>query len=274
MIRAFRSEWVKLRRLSLISGTLGAMAFFVVVSNFFLFRIASLPPAQGPQQNRGPRGGREFLLSQVTGSGGAVRGFAGTAGIISLVVLIVFASNVGNEYKQGTLRFLLAGEPRRLRLLGGKILALASFAVVAVLGTLLIGVAAAFFFSSIFDVDNSRWWSATGLQEVASTYLNVAAAATCWGILGGGLAIALRTSTAAIGVGAVYLLLGEALLGLAARAVVDFGPVWFPGEALEALGSGGTPASSYVRAAMLAAGYLGAAALGAGAAFARRDVVT
>ena len=146
-------------------------------------------------------------------------------------MLGVFASNVGNEYKLGTLRFLLVGEPRRLVLMAGKFLALASLAAVAVGVAVVVGVISAVLFASLFGLSTAGWFGAAGFAAIASTYLNVTLACAVWGLIGAMLAIVLRAPTSAIVIGIVYLLVGEAIVSRAiVGSMIDAQSAWFPGR--------------------------------------------
>jgi hypothetical protein len=278
-MRPFRSEWVKLRRPALLYGTVGAMSAAVALATFGLFRVASLQASgggafRGGGPGRGPGAGRD-LASLVAGHDGWLLGLSGATNLLGLVALVVFASNIGGEYKNGTLRFLLASEPRRLHLLGGKALALASLVAGSVGFSVLVALGCAFAFGSLFDIETSAWVSAASVGVAAKAFFNVSLACFGWGVLGGFLAVAMRTSAGAIGVGVGYLLIGETLLSRAVVApVFNAEAAWFPGEVLAALAAGGSGASSYVRAALLALLYVGALAAGAAALFQRRDVVS
>ena len=271
MKNAFLSEWVKLRRPSILLGSAGAMAAFVALANFGFIRAASIRP--NPAR---PGSAERFgaLADLVASPAGAVRGLVATTTLIGLVVLGVFASNVGNEYKQGTLRFLLVGEPRRLRLLGGKLLALASLAMLASFAALVVGVVTGKLFAAMFGVSTSSWLTGEGLRVMASTYTNVALACIGWGLLGSLLAIVMRASTAAIITGVVYLMVGERLISQAILgSVVDLESAWFPGEVLGAFAAGGSLSSSYVRSALMVALYAGVMIAGGFALFSKRDVL-
>jgi hypothetical protein len=214
------------------------------------------------------------MADAVADASGWLIGVRGASSLLGIVALVLFASNIGGEYKQGTLRSLLAGEPRRLRLLGGKVVALSSLVAVAVAASVVAGLLAAFGFGALFGIDSSAWLSGDGLLAGLQAFVNVTIACIGWGVLGALLALLLRTSAAAIGIGVGYLLVGEALLSRAIVApVFDVEAAWFPGEVLRIFASGGGPGSTYLRAALLAALYVTAFAAAGATAFARRDVV-
>ena len=284
MRRAFRSEWVKLSRVGMLLGTGGAMAGFVALANFGMFRVATLQAQRFQSGGGGAPGGRPGggggqggigFLRMIENPGGWLVGVGAATPLLGIVALVVFASNIGGEYKNATLRFLLAGEPRRLRLLAGKALALSSLVVAAVAATFVIGLLSSFAFGAMFDVESSRWLTSEGLAIAGRRLVNVSLACLGWGALGGVLAIALRTSAAAIGIGVGYLLVGEAIISRAIVApVLDTESAWFPGEVLRIFAAGGGPASSYVRAALVALVYVAAFAAGGTSLFSRRDVLT
>ena len=267
-MNAFRSEWVKLSRPSLLLGVAGSMVAAVLLATFGILRIASV------QRERAGGGGGRFLASTISAPEGWLAGVNGATSLIGIAALVLFASNIGGEYKQGTLRALLAAEPRRLRLLAGKTAALATCVAGAVATALVVGFLAALAFAGMFDIDSSRWVSGQGVVAGLQAFLNIALACVGWGVLGGFLALVMRTSAAAIGIGVGYLLVGETLLSRAIVApVFDVEKAWFPGEVLRMFATGGGAGSSYVRAALLALLYMGVLAAVGATLFARRDVV-
>jgi ABC-2 type transport system permease protein len=274
MTRAFRAEWVKLARPALLLGTTGAMAAFVVLANFGMFRIASMQSRNGEFGQRGAQRGFN-LATAVSFPDGWLVGLRSASMILAVVSLVVFASNVGGEYKNGTLRFLLAGEPRRLHLLAGKVAALSTLVLGAVLVTMFVALGTAYLFAAMFGLATGPWLSGEGLKLALEAFFNVGLTSLAWGLIGAALAIVLRTSAAAIGTGVGYLLVGEAIISRAIVAsLIDVESAWFPGEVLRVVASGGSPASSYLRAALLALLYVGCIAAGGAALFQRRDVVT
>jgi ABC-2 type transport system permease protein len=259
----------------MLLGTTAAMAGFVALANFGLLRIAAMQQRSGELGRPGMQRGGINMATAVGQADGWLVGLRSTSTLLAVVALVVFASNVGGEYRNGTLRFLLAGEPRRLRLLGGKVVALSSLVLGAVLVTMAIGLVTAYGFSAMLDITPGPWMSGAGLVAGLQSFVNLGAAALAWGVIGGTLAIALRTSAAAIGIGVGYLLVGEAIISRAIVAsVVDLGSAWFPGEVLRVVASGGSLANSYVRAVLLALLYVGAIAAAGATLFHRRDVVT
>lgn len=266
--KAFRSEWVKLSRPGLLAGCIGPMVALVALATFGMMRVASLQV-----EGRRPNAGFARVLSE--GSGGWLVGLEAATSMLGVIALVTFASNIGGEYKNATLRSLLAIEPRRLQLLAGKLLALCSLTAAAVAIAIVVAGISSVGFGNAFGVETSSWLSGSGLAKAMPAYLNVTLACIGWGIVGGFLAITLRTSAAAIGIGIGYLVVGEPILARAVIApVLDAQAAWFPGEVLRAFAMGGNGSSSYLRAALLALLYVGAFGAIAGALFRRRDVLT
>ena len=261
MSRSFASEWVKLRR----RGMLAALATVVALTGLVTFLTISRAGLTG-------RGGdRAFLsLAAARGSGGLALVLGRASGLLGVVALTVFASTFATEFSQGTLRNLLVRQPRRLPLLAGKYLALATAAVGAVVLALLVNIPVGLAAASAKGIPTHAWFTGTGLAHLARTALNLCLAAVGWGTLGAMLGVLLRSPTSAIGVGVAYALPVEGILS----SVVHGLGRWLPGQLLDALASGGNATAGYRAAAATLLVYGAIAATVAAAAFTRRDVVT
>jgi ABC-type transport system involved in multi-copper enzyme maturation permease subunit len=163
-----------------------------------------------------------------------------------------------NRADNGGMRNLLVRQPRRVRLLAGKLLAVAGLVTIAVLVSVAAGR----------GLDTGAWTTATGLQALASGAGDLVLATLGWGLLGAALGIVLRSPAPAVGVGVAYALPLEAIL----TAAWSQGARWLPGQLLGALATGGTADVTYARAAVLLAVYLAIALAAAATLFARRDV--
>src|SRR5204863_5033550 len=131
MVRAFRSELLKFRRWSVLAGS-GVMILattFIAYLTFHQITSGATGPELTPliQAFPTPQG-----LITVVGQGRS---------LISVIALIMVTSNIAAEWSQGTLRNLLVREPRRLRLLAGKMLALLLFVTISLALTLAITAA-------------------------------------------------------------------------------------------------------------------------------------
>jgi ABC-2 type transport system permease protein len=266
ILDVFRGEWVRLRRPALLGGTYGAISGVTVIVTIVLFAAAA-SPASGT--GNGPRAATQTLASLAT-AGGMVRGLATSATLFGVLALAVTAAQVAGDYPAGTLRNLLARQPRRLVLLAGKAAALAAFLAGAITCATLAAVAAAFAMAPARSLDTSAWTSASGLASLGSTYGNVLLSVLGYGALGFGLAVALRSPAWSIAAGIAWLLPVETILA----ATVQHSARFLPGQLLAAIASGGTSTVGYARALELGLPYASAALAIAAVLFSRRDVTS
>lgn len=259
MIRAFRSEWLKLLRPSMILGAVGTMSGFALL--VVLLRLSRVGSAHiGP--------GTDLTASMVAASTGFAALIGFTAPFLGLVALAVCAVMVGTEYSNGTLRNLLVRQPARLQLLTGKLLALGSFVTVAVVVSCCAGLAASLLLVPSYGISTSAWFASAGIQSLLSTAGNLLLATLAWGAFGAVLAIVFRSAAAAISVGLGYLLVGETLL----TTVWSGANQWLPRALLVSLAQGGTVEVAYVRALVLIGLYVVIALGVAATLFRQRDV--
>ena len=264
MTRSFLSEWIKLRRPGMILGGAGTIVGFAILTVVLTLTTASATPTdQGP-------GGEGLTLAQLATADGLASILASAATFIGVVALSVFAMSIASEYSQGTLRNLLVRQPRRVGLLAGKLLALASFTTIAVSSP---GSRRSPPPCSSPPPRTSR--PRPGSPAPAGPPWPAGSATCCWppsggALLGALLALVLRAPAAAVGVGLAWALPGELLV----TAAWSDGARWLPGQLLDALAQGGTAAVTYGSAGLLLALY-GVVAMVAGTTlFARRDVAT
>ena len=259
MIRAFRSEWLKILRPSIILGAAGAMCGFAILA--VVLRLSRLGGTHiGP--------GADLTAALVAASNGFAPVIVYTAPFLGLVSLAVCAVAVGAEYSNGTLRNLLVRQPARLRLLTGKLLALGSFVTLAVVVSYGVGLVSALLLVPGHGVSTSAWFTAGGVQSLLSSLGNLVLATLAWAAYGAVLAIMLRSAAAAISLGLGYLLVGETLLS----SVWSGGNQWLPRVLMVALGLGGTSEVAYGRALVLTGLYVVVAIGIAAILFRQRDV--
>jgi ABC-type transport system involved in multi-copper enzyme maturation permease subunit len=259
VIRAFRSEWLKILRPSIILGAAGTMCGFAILA--VVLRLSRLGGTHiGP--------GTDLTAPMVAASNGFAPLIVFTAPFLGLVSLAVCAVAVGMEYSNGTLRNLLVRQPARLRLLTGKLLALGSFVTLAVAVSYGIGLVAALLLVPGHGVSTSAWFTAGGVQSLLATAGNLLLATLAWAAYGAVLAIMLRSAAAAISLGLGYLLVGETLLS----SVWSGGNQWLPRVLMVALGLGGTSEVAYGRALVLTGLYVVVAIGIAAILFRQRDV--
>jgi ABC-type transport system involved in multi-copper enzyme maturation permease subunit len=262
MLGAFSSEWVKLRRRSMLLWGFGGGLLFTVLATVFTIERATKTLAADSHSH-----GFRITVAELSRPDGLVHGVVDVSNLVGIVALCLFAGAVATEYSQGTLRNLLVRQPRRGQLLSGKFLALALFIGVAVVIAIAVAAAVALALAPSKGIHTSAWTSSTGLGDLGQAILHVYLACIGYGVLGTALAIVLRSPTLAIAIGVAYALPGEAII----NALWSNGDRWLPGQLLSALAHGGTSSASYGHALVTLVVY--AAVVGAGTVmlFQRRD---
>lgn len=262
MIAAFRSEWVKLTRRNFAAGAIGALVgFSVAITAVSILRAKDTSTHSGPMGN--------VTLADLAAPGGWLAGVGAAATFLGLIVLAIFASNVAGEFTTGTIRAVLTIEPRRLRVLAGKTIALVSFIAVGLAITSVVVVAVAFPLAAHEGLDNSAWTGSSALAAGLATYLDVLLSCIAWGVFGAMLAMLTRSSAIAIAAGVGYFLLAEQLL---LNALWPSTEKWLPASAMSALAEGGNATIDFGAALGLTAAYAACAYLSTAVTFARRDV--
>ena len=205
--RSFSSEWVKLRRRSMLMWGLGGMLFFSAIATFFTFqRAVKVHPAGIPRPRR--RGSPSRSSRRRTAS---CTGSSTSSSLFGIVALALFAGATATEYSLGTLRNLLVRQPARVKLLCGKYLALALFVLIALLLAFAVGAVIAFAVGPGKGVDTSAWTSSTGLNDTFQALLHVYLTTLGYGVLGMRSRSSCARPRVAITLGIAYALPGEAI---------------------------------------------------------------
>jgi len=258
MIRIFRAEWRKLRRPSLLIGSLaavGAVTAFVTAILFLLIDSAT------GNADRGQVITRDILaLPQ-----GITIGFSSAGTLLGLVAFCVFAAQTAQEYSYGTLRNLLVREPKRIKLLIGKYLSMSVFIAIAILISLIVTIIVAYLLASGAGVATSAWKSSEAYQEMANSYLNVLISSLGFGTIGMALGILLRSPISAISIGVGWLLVVENIIAAAWKAAIN----WLPGQLLGVISNG---AENYSNALLKICAFLTFLVIAIALLFKRRDV--
>jgi len=261
MFRVVLAELRKLRRPTLVLGTLGAALFFSALITSFLFLLIDDPGGNG---DRGRRVGREVL----TLASGSVTGFASVGGLLGLIALCVFAAQTAQEYTFGTLRNLLVRQSGRLRILGGKLGANIIFAMVMVLFSAVISIGLSVALAPRAKVTTELRFTNSGWSAIIHTVINVFIAVIGFGVFGMALGLLLRSPISSIAVGVLWMLIIENLLGAVKASTLD----WLPGSQLNTIASGGTETISYTHAMQVGGAYVIGISIIAAVLFSRRDV--
>ena len=236
VVRIFFAEWRKLRRPTLLLGTLGAVAFFSVLVSSLLFLLIDSPQGNG---DRGVRITREMLALP----SGSTQAFSSIGNLLGIIALCVFAAQTAQEYSLGTLRNLLVRQPGRIRLLVGKLASMKVFAIFMTLVGAIISIGVSFALAGGKDVNTALWFNSDGRIEIAKTALNVY-------------------------ISVLWLLIIENIVGAVKSSTLE----WLPGSQLATVAAGGTETISYTHALSLSGIYVGVALIIATTLFTKRDV--
>ena len=194
---------------------------------------------------------------------------------IIVVALIMVTANLAAEWSQGTWRNLLVREPRRLRLLSGKMLALLLFVLVSMAltlvgsGVLILAVAQA------QGVQTAAWTSVSGLSAWLAFFSNEVLCLIGICLLGMLIAVLTRGTAIAVGVSLAYVLVPEGIIAM----VWQSGSRWFPIRTFNFLpGSvfptdvGPIPPQGYAAALLVALLWMTVFVVGSFVAFQRQDI--
>jgi ABC-2 type transport system permease protein len=265
LLRAFRSEVLKCRRWSMVAGTgimLAVSAFFAYLT-FHQITSGATGQEVGPLAHAFPT---ELGLITVVGQ---ARSF------IIAVALIMVTANLAAEWSQGTWRNLLVREPRRLRLLAGKMLALLLFVLGSMTLTLAGSSVLILVLASAQGVQITAWTSVSGLSAWLAFFGNEMLCLIGVSLLGMLIAVLTRGTAIAVGVALAYVLVPEGIIAMVWRS----GSQWFPIRTFNFLpGSvfppdiGPTPPQGYTAALLIAALWMTVFVVLSFVAFRRQDI--
>jgi ABC-2 type transport system permease protein len=260
MIATIRAELVKLLRRRVLVITAVTTAVFSVASAAIVLISA----------DAGVRrvSGRGVTVESLSNAGGGTDVFTTAVSFAGVFVFVVFIGLFAMEFSRGTFRTMLMYQPRRIRLLAGKLTALLAFSAAVLAAAEIITWVAARILAPTQDVATGSWVRADALGQAISDYGSVLFWVTGYALLGAALAVVVRSVPLALAVGIAWAGPFEHIVQDAWGAAGRF----FPGLLLEAFVAGGTSDVSADRALVTVAVYLAVAAAIAGTTFARRDV--
>lgn len=266
MWRVVLSELGKLRRPSLFFGTIGAVVFFSGLFSSLLFLLIDSPEGNA---ERGRSVSREVLEL----SNGGVQGFTSVGGFLGIIALCVFAAQTAQEYTYGTLRNILIRQPRRMRILVGKFIAMKLFVLVMIIFSAIISVSVSVFLAPNANISTELWFGTDGRQALLTTFINIFISVIGYGTIGMALGLLLRSPISAISLGVLWLLIVENLLIVAKNSLQS----WLPGAQLSTIASGGqaigmSSGIEYSQALLVGGIYVVVSAAVASILFVRRDV--
>jgi ABC-2 type transport system permease protein len=267
MRRVVASEWVKLRRKGMLAALGGIIAVTILGAIITILTVSSNTSAK--TSGGGPFGGKTSIsFAQMASSHGLADALGNAGTLLGVIIMGVVAASVAGEFSAGTLRNLLVREPRRAKLLLGKLLGLASAIALAVVVAAAFAVVAAVIAASSKGVPIHAWGSGSGIGAALGAVVELVVATLGWGVLGAILAIVFRSPVVAVVVGVVYALPLESIIG----AISDSVSRWLPGKLLAALAAGGNSTASLTAASWTIAIYAIVAIGLAVTLFTRRDV--
>lgn len=261
MLNVVRSELTRLAQPRTLLVWFGLMAAFALMVNGVMATVvASANPADLPSP------GVTFpTLAELESASGLLAGLSAASSMFGIVTLSAWAFFTAQDHSSGLIRLLVAAEPRRWRLLGGKVVALTAVTALAVSVATLANLLAAPIVGAS-GISTEAWGTDIG-SVLASGWLNLFLAQLVWGVLGLVIATLTKSAMVAVSIGVGYVLVAETLLQM-----IDGAPAELLGATLTALAKGGTDAISYSTALTLGAAYVVVGLLAAGLVFSGRDV--
>jgi ABC-type transport system involved in multi-copper enzyme maturation permease subunit len=259
MIAALRAELVKLRRRRVLLVTAVTTLAFTIGSTVIV--LASAEPTGDPR-NRG------VTLASLADAGGGTEVFTTAVSFAGTFLFVVFVGAVAVEFSRGTFRTMLLHEPRRVRLLAGKMAGLLFFAALVLAAAEALTWVAARLLAPSQNVATGEWTSVAALGDALTDYASVLFWVTGYALLGMTVAVLVRSVPVALAIGIAWAGPFEHLLQDAWAAADRL----FPGLLLEAFVAGGTTDVSASRALLTVTVYVLIAATIAAATFARRDI--
>jgi ABC-2 type transport system permease protein len=262
VIAAFRAEFVKLLRRRVLVITALTAAVFSIGSAAIVVASA--------ESGAGRVSGRSVTVASLSGAGGGTEVFTTAVSFAGTFLFVVFVGVVAIEFSRGTFRTMLMYEPRRLRLLAGKIAALLTFAAAVLAAAEVLTWITARLLAPTQDIATGRWTGADAVGQAVADFGSVLFWVSGYALLGTALAVVVRSVPIALAIGIAWAGPFEHLL----QDAWDPAGRVFPGLLLEAFVAGGTSEVSATRAFLTVAAYVTIAAALAGTIFARRDVTT
>ncbi|WP_265523417.1 hypothetical protein [Oerskovia flava] len=263
MIDALRSELTRSRRPGVLGAWLGLTALFTVMIVVVIFQLSTDPagvPAAGP--------GVAFpTLEMLQSAQGLVAPLASASSMFGVVTLAFWAVLTASDHSTGLVRLLVSAQPRRWKLVAGKVGALVVWTAVATAVAVVVDLLVAPMIGGTSDLDLTAWGTDVA-SVLAGAWVNLFLALLVWGMIGLVLAVVTRSAAIAVSAGAGWVLVVESVLSAAFDGLRN----WLPGSTISALASGGNDVIPYGSALALAAAYV-LVCLGVTlAVFTRRDI--
>ena len=235
ILAAFRSEWIKLRRPTLLYGTYAGLAAAASLFAILIFTQANnQPEANGGLPN----------LAELAQPNGLVHGLSRAVILLGVVAFGLAAAQIAGEYGLGTLRQLLVRQPRRPVLLVGKYLAVVTFMVGAVLFAAVVAMGVSVVMAHARHIPTAAWFSSTGISDLTRALADLMLATVGYATLGLAIGLFLRSSVFAVVAGLAWILAIESVI----TRIFSGATGWLPGTLLEIIGQGGAANVSFSHA--------------------------
>lgn len=262
MLHVMQAELRKLRRPALLFSTFLVVSLLTALFTSIVFlRVKS-------GGGRASQSGDLISSATLSQAPGLVYGFKMVSFFLGITALCLFASQTAQEYTLGTLRNLLVRQPSRMKILLGKYLAMAVFALVLVFWDAVVAIGFSYFLSPHAKVTTSAWFTTSAITLLAKTFLNVLATTIAYGTLGMILGLLFRSPIAAIATGVIWTLVLENILGL----ILPKTQRWLPGQNFDNISQGGAVNVSYHWSLVISIAYLSIGFSIVALLFKRRDV--
>jgi ABC-2 type transport system permease protein len=266
MLPAVRSELLKFRRWTVLAGVGVMIASSVGISYLTFHQITS--GATGKEL--------DDLIEAFPTTLGLLTTVGQARSLIVAVTVIMVTASIAAEWSQGTLRNLLIREPRRLRVLTGKMAALLLLVIVSGALSLLVSAAVVIGLARSQGISTAAWVSAEALPPSLGFAFNEMLCLVGISMLGMLVAVLTRSTGAAVGVALVYVLVPE---GLVARVFLDASRwlpartfLYLPGSVMP-VGIGPTPPQGYGAVLIAALVWMAVFVAVSAVVFRRHDVV-
>jgi ABC-type transport system involved in multi-copper enzyme maturation permease subunit len=260
MTRITHAELLRLvrKRTAILAGT--AAVLFAAIATIAVFASA---------RDAGVRSRRQgTTLAALAGHGGGTEAFAVGASFTGFLVFVTMIALVSGEFTGGTFRALLTRDPRRARVLVGKVAGILLVAAATVALIEVLTFVASLIVAPTQDIPTSDWFTLASAGDALRDYGTALAGVTGWAVFGTLLAVIFRSTPIALAVGFAWA-------GPFENITVDSwstGYRVFPGQVLGSLIQGGTAELGLGRALVTGTLYVVVAAVVALMLFTRRDV--
>jgi ABC-type transport system involved in multi-copper enzyme maturation permease subunit len=260
MTRIIHAELLRLVRKRTAILVAAAAVLFAGVATLAVFASA---------RDTGVRSRRQgTTLAALAGHGGGTEAFAVGASFTGFLVFVTMIALISGEFSGGTFRVLLTREPRRTRVLVGKVVGILLVAAATVALVELFTFVASLVVAPTKDVPTSEWFTLASVGDAVRDYGTALAGISGWAIFGTMLAVIFRSTPLALAVGFAWA-------GPFENITVDSwstGYRVFPGQVLASLIQGGSAELGLGRALLTGTIYVAVAAAVALMLFTRRDI--